>query len=37
VEVLAVDMSHGEINKELGVPGAYTEKVEAFLSRLIRP
>lgn len=37
VEVLAVDMSHGEINKELGVPGAYTEKVEAFLSRLARP
>lgn len=37
VEVLAVDMSHGEINKDLGVPGAYTEKVEAFLSRLTRP
>lgn len=37
VEVLAVDMSHGEINKDLGVPGAYTEKVEAFLYRLARP
>jgi acetyl esterase/lipase len=37
VEVLAVDMSHGEINKDLGVAGTYTEKVEAFLHRLARP
>jgi acetyl esterase/lipase len=33
-EVLEVDLSHGEINKNLGLPGDYTAKVEAFLKTL---
>lgn len=32
--VLAQDMSHGEINEQLGVPGSYTQAVEAFLGSL---
>lgn len=31
---LAVDMSHGEINQELGVEGHYTLAVESFMSTL---
>jgi hypothetical protein len=27
-------MTHGEINSELGLPGAYTERVEAFMRQL---
>jgi hypothetical protein len=30
-------MSHGEINADLGRPGDYTERVEAFLYRLAKP
>jgi arylformamidase len=33
VEVLPVDLSHGEINDHLGLPGAYTDSVEDFLLR----
>lgn len=33
-EVLRQDLSHGEINKDLGLPGSYTESVEAFLRRV---
>jgi len=31
VEVLPVELTHGEINSELGLPGPYTERVDAFL------
>lgn len=34
VQVLAQDLSHGEINEKLGLPGPYTEAVEAFLHSL---
>ena len=30
-EVLRMDMSHGDINQMLGLPGSYTDAVEAFL------
>jgi acetyl esterase/lipase len=33
VEVLPVDLTHAEINDLLGLPGAYTDSVEAFLFR----
>jgi arylformamidase len=33
VEVLPVDLSHGEINDHLGLPGTYTDQVEDFLRR----
>ena len=33
-EVLAVDMPHSQINKELGLVGTYTEDVESFLRSL---
>lgn len=32
-EVLREDLSHGEINKNLGLPGSYTDAVEAFLRK----
>lgn len=32
-EVLRMDLSHGDINQQLGLPGAYTNAVEAFLKR----
>lgn len=32
--VLAVDLSHGEVNQQLGEPGAYTGKVESFMASL---
>jgi arylformamidase len=31
VEVLPLDLSHGEINKLLGLPGAYTARVDDFM------
>jgi arylformamidase len=31
VEVLPMELTHGEINSELGLPGGYTERVDAFL------
>lgn len=33
VEVLAVDLTHGDLNDLLGAPGAYTNAVDAFLRR----
>ncbi|MBP7566579.1 MAG: alpha/beta hydrolase [Burkholderiaceae bacterium] len=33
-EVLGQPMTHGEINAQLGLPGAYTDAVEAFLASL---
>ncbi|KAB2970145.1 MAG: alpha/beta hydrolase [Zoogloea sp.] len=33
-EVLREDLSHGDINAQLGLPGAYTSAVERFLSSL---
>lgn len=33
-EVLRQDLSHGEINSQLGTPGAYTAAVETFLAGL---
>jgi len=32
-EVLREDLAHGEINKNLGLPGPYTDAVEAFLRK----
>lgn len=34
VEVQPEPMTHGEINSELGLPGAYTDRVEAFMRGL---
>lgn len=34
VVVFPVDMKHGEINKELGLPSDYTTTVEAFMRSL---
>jgi arylformamidase len=34
VEVLPMALTHGEINMELGKPGAYTDRVEAFMRSL---
>lgn len=34
IEVLPQDLSHGEINAKLGLPGAYTEAVDTFLHSL---
>jgi len=34
VTVLQQALSHGEINAQLGVPGAYTDAVETFLQRI---
>lgn len=30
-EVLEADLSHGELNDQLGAPGPYTERVESFI------
>jgi arylformamidase len=35
--VLPVDMKHGEINKELGLPSDYTTTVEDFMRSLGLP
>ncbi len=37
VEVLRQDLSHRDINQQLGLPGAYTEAVDAFIQNLTRP
>ena len=37
VVVLPVDMKHGEINKELGLPSDYTNTVESFMRSLGLP
>jgi acetyl esterase/lipase len=34
VDVLPMALSHGEINMQLGLAGAYTERVEAFMREL---
>jgi hypothetical protein len=34
VQVSAQDLSHGEINKNLGLEGSYTDTVEAFMMTL---
>jgi len=34
VQTLGQDMSHSEINKDLGLPGAYTSAVEQFMGSL---
>jgi acetyl esterase/lipase len=34
VEVLEEPLSHGQINKRLGTPGAYTDAVESFMQSL---
>ncbi|HZF36418.1 MAG TPA: alpha/beta hydrolase [Candidatus Angelobacter sp.] len=34
VDVLPMALSHGEINMQLGLPGAYTERVEEFMRGL---
>lgn len=33
-EILSEPLSHGEINAELGKPGAYTDAIEAFMASL---
>lgn len=33
-DVLGVNLTHGEINEDLGKPGAYTERVERFMRAL---
>ncbi|MCA9529908.1 MAG: alpha/beta hydrolase [Myxococcales bacterium] len=37
VTVLPVDLDHGEIDSQLGVPGKYTDDVEAFMQTLGLP
>ena len=37
ITVLPVDMKHGELNKELGLPGDYTTTVEGFMRMLGLP
>lgn len=34
IEVLPMPLNHGEINGELGLPGPYTDRVEAFMRGL---
>jgi len=34
VEVLAQDLSHSKVNNRLGLPGAYTDAVETFITSL---
>jgi acetyl esterase/lipase len=35
--VLREDLSHGEINERLGLPGAYTKSVDAFIEKAVAP
>jgi hypothetical protein len=37
IVILPVDMKHGEINKELGLPSDYTTTVETFMHSLGLP
>lgn len=37
IEILPQNKSHGEINGDLGVPGAYTDAVEKFINSLSPP
>jgi arylformamidase len=34
IDVLPMPLSHSEINEQLGLPGAYTERVERFMRQL---
>lgn len=34
VQIVPMDLSHGDINEQLGLPGAYTDTVDAFLRAL---
>lgn len=34
VTVLAQDLDHAGVNRELGLPGAYTDAVDAFLKSI---
>jgi arylformamidase len=36
-QVLPQDLSHGEINEQLGASGRYTQAVEEFLASLSAP
>ena len=36
VQVLEQALTHREINEQLGLPGAYTAAVDAFISGLLR-
>ncbi len=37
VRVWALDLSHGEINEQAGLPGAYTEGIDAFMGSVGLP
>lgn len=37
VEVLRQDLSHRDINQQLGLPGAYTDAVNTFIGALLAP
>jgi arylformamidase len=37
VQVLRQDLSHRDINQQLGLPGAYTDAVDAFIGSLVGP
>ena len=37
ISVLSVDMKHGELNKELGLPSDYTSTIESFMRTLGLP
>lgn len=36
MDVLPQDLSHGEVNRDLGLPSAYTEAVDAFVRRQLQ-
>ncbi|WP_213602030.1 alpha/beta hydrolase [Pseudoxanthomonas japonensis] len=36
MDVLPEDLSHGEVNRELGLPSAYTDAVDAFVRRQLQ-
>lgn len=36
MQVQPEDLSHGQINRELGLPSAYTEAVDRWLDALLR-
>lgn len=36
LQVLEQDMSHGEINGEMGAPGPYTQAVDAFIEQVLK-
>jgi len=36
IPVLPVDLTHEDVNKTLGLPGAYTDKVDGFMAGVLR-